>query len=1029
MISSGKGIGLGFDVSLVNKYRKQGSASYLDPSVKEALVGIWIADQNNNDSPTRNIIKNKLKDRGSDFEIQNAAYTDGSGYKDGAFFTDGVDDLIVSQKTVQEMLGGSNDITVVSMIHQITATDKENQLSYNNYIRSSSLFARNNVKNIGKTGIYGYIYVNNAISNVNTILGDKSDYTVTATASVPFTNNFFVEGYMSNSGVITELSQVAWYWTFIANRVLTTDEINQVIAYYNLDKYVKPDVYYDVKKQGISNNTPDVDWYLKDFSGNGRDMQLYNYGKTPESGINEEGGLQSDGVTDYGQYVGDLELKDYTIAIDRAYVEAKASQVPIISNAINLSDSIPFIMEYLSREMKVSPNSFGVYTTLSELNINRFISYQNTYKYGSTNITRGTSTDTGSGLTIGRKFGSSVNYCNIALWSLLLFPYSLSEFLLERQLKRYKLGTLYPDMVEWRPIIKSNGSYEYIKFYISRELAVNGRYYTPQIASVQIKPNGADVPNISVNGKPLALEDIYNGIYRFVYSLDKSPQKINITIDEYIRYEDIVQPYPTLFRLIDAETNYEYTYGDKLKVGSKVKFISYTNLLPELYNPNGNGKYNGDIFYTGTIITIEKTVNFSWSLPFTYLKANEPNCILAPQILRIPNSSYKILGYIPDLTGKGNHGVFNNFSFTEESGVDSNGIVHFDGVDDFITIPTLSHGAKQVLMKVNWQEINRISYDQRNGNTNAFAIYTSDEGNFTAYNAINNGQTYIDGVLNSAIMASQLKDITHNITITNDNVTNTNTISPIIGRSYTSVLYSKMALFSFMSFDEISDENEIKELNDIVGIEGGYVESPDYYWDAYGKSNSDADRAIIIDQVNKEAANALAANNFAFNEESGYVDNGLVSDGVDDELKNTNMPVLTDYTWIIKRKRLNDANSVMAYKGNAQLHGAFMFELLENAQYTRSFSATNNAVEFPELISYQTKTNYNGKNINAGIETDGNTLYILRSRDEFPYYCKAVFYKAMLYDKTIDMLSINMLKNLFAKDELIDVNNPIFKTK
>ena len=104
-----------------------------------------------------------------------------------------------------------------------------------------------------------------------------------------------------------------------------------------------------------------------------------------------------------------------------------------------------------------------------------------------------------------------------------------------------------------------------------------------------------------------------------------------------------------------------------------------------------------------------------------------------------------------------------------------------------------------------------------------------------------------------------------------------------------------------------------------------------------------------------------------------------------------------------------------------------MFELLENAQYTRSFSASNNSVEFPSLISYQTKNNYNGKTINAGAEVDGSTLYILRSRDTFPYYCKAVFYKAMLYSKTIDMLSINMLKNLFAKDELIDVNNPIFK--
>ena len=34
---------------------------------------------------------------------------------------------------------------------------------------------------------------------------------------------------------------------------------------------------------------------------------------------------------------------------------------------------------------------------------------------------------------------------------------------------------------------------------------------------------------------------------------------------------------------------------------------------------------------------------------------NEPKCILSPRLLRIPNSSYKILGYIPDISGHGNH--------------------------------------------------------------------------------------------------------------------------------------------------------------------------------------------------------------------------------------------------------------------------------------------------------------------------------------------------------------------------------------
>lgn len=141
------------------------------------------------------------------------------------------------------------------------------------------------------------------------------------------------------------------------------------------------------------------------------------------------------------------------------------------------------------------------------------------------------------------------------------------------------------------------------------------------------------------------------------------------------------------------------------------------------------------------------------------------------------------------------------------------------------------------------------------------------------------------------------------------------------------------------------------------------------------------------------------------------------------------MPILTDYTWIMKRKRLNDqSNTVMAYKGNSPGTQAFMFEIIEsNVKSTRSFGGSTVLKEFKNLITYQTKTSYNGTPISAGIDADGSNLFVFRNREPYSYYCKGAFYKAMLYSKTIDMLSINMLKNLFAKDELIDLNNPIFK--
>lgn len=69
---------------------------------------------------------------------------------------------------------------------------------------------------------------------------------------------------------------------------------------------------------------------------------------------------------------------------------------------------------------------------------------------------------------------------------------------------------------------------------------------------------------------------------------------------------------------------------------------------------------------------------------------NEPKCILSPRLLRIPNSSYKILGYIPDISGHGNHGVIHNSAYVEGSGVNEDGSYQFD--DSGITVAKFSNG-------------------------------------------------------------------------------------------------------------------------------------------------------------------------------------------------------------------------------------------------------------------------------------------------------------------------------------------------
>lgn len=256
---------------------------------------------------------------------------------------------------------------------------------------------------------------------------------------------------------------------------------------------------------------------------------------------------------------------------------------------------------------------------------------------------------------------------------------------------------------------------------------------------------------------------------------------------------------------------------------------------------------------------------------------NEPKCILSPRLLRIPNSSYKILGHIPDISGHGNHGKINNSAYAEGSGVNEDGSYQFDGVDDFVTIPTVA--GKQVLMKLNWQNeaLGNLIYDQRDNNSTSFAILpvniNDSTNNKIAYQVRNaNGITYIDGIRNEYIESYSLENIIHNITITNPDVSNKTVALGASNRS-TADYFAKYALYDFMLFDEISIEAKIKELNTYIGITPK-VTLPNYYWDNYGKKNTDANRGYVDEQVSLQktgtSVNPLENFNISYEGMSGY---------------------------------------------------------------------------------------------------------------------------------------------------------------
>lgn len=585
---------------------------------------------------------------------------------EGWLCTDGVDDIIESVKPVSEMLEGSNEITVVSIIHQISLRGISD-IPLTNYIRESNIgYVRNELRvSLNKTGIYGYTCFNiqSPISSnssvINNILGDKEDYRLGTYGKIS-NAKLSVQGFIDSSGAIIDTSQVAYAGGFIANKVLTTDEINQIIAYFNLDRpgqIIKPQLYCNVKKQGITNdNHAEFNDQLIDFVG-GHNIQLNNIGWEGESGIgsypvvlginktfrfgtqwevsnsgakmscvdivdislyslyynvkNPEGGvitteipsftIKVSGITDgsfgylrYGYLAAPdaVAITEFRMTADGTYTLPKCyggsealdkskscyvgfsvektnvpgsliiEVLPTIENALcldGISDfgkatGLPVLKDYTvvaDREIETSKGgivskdnpdgafiseitgeaySYGAATSVS-VDFKRKLSYQSKYIYNGNPIQAGTGVDSDS-MWLGTLRDGDSRFSKFALWSLMLFPYSLSEFLLERQLKKYNAGTLYPDMIEFRPVIKSNIPYSSVSY------SVNPGEYIAEGSTVTITITLSNETDKLVGVSSSAIADISisgdNGTYAITGKVTKSPQKINIVISSYL---------------------------------------------------------------------------------------------------------------------------------------------------------------------------------------------------------------------------------------------------------------------------------------------------------------------------------------------------------------------------------------------------------------------------------------------------------------------------------------------------------------
>lgn len=525
---------------------------YIDPELLSHVkmaISTW---GKTNDDPDRAVLKD-LTPNGNDMRLLNFGFTEGSGYGlpgtdfEGWLCTDGVDDMIVSEKTVDEMIGDSKECTVISIINYISdiGSDHVNVLG-KRFIRNN-MFERNGLN--GKYYICGYTSPSiNEIGNVtvvNDILGDKNDFTASYPTAAGVADYFSVIGYLDTNNVPRKCVKIAYAGGFIANKVLTTDEINQIIAYYNLDRprqIIKPQLYYNIKKQGITNeNHAEFNEQLIDFLG-GHNIQLNNIGWEGESGI-IDGALYLDGINDFGKVTGLPVLKDYTVVADYERIRINIGSngdAAVLSKAESQNNGA-FMFNTISNNGEKISYSFGGRNIINTDDTIRRVFYQSKYINNGQYINIIPTFVDSDKLWLGTYRDNDTRFAKLALWSLMLFPYSLSEFLLERQLRKYNAGTLYPDMIEFRPIVKSNIPYKSVRFFLERRYGEStemfpGEYYSfvgEVSPAIYIETYGADeAKSVTINGQEYSLYHDNDGSYSCQFSYNKSPQKIDIIIKE-----------------------------------------------------------------------------------------------------------------------------------------------------------------------------------------------------------------------------------------------------------------------------------------------------------------------------------------------------------------------------------------------------------------------------------------------------------------------------------------------------------------
>ena len=282
--------------------------------IREGLIGYYTGRGRSNTNENKNILPD-LSGNGNDLENKNFAYTPESGYGDGYIQYDGVDDFSNVAWT---------DVTTKSVLlvcEDIVNTKQSPYYSLTSMIGNDrSLFGGISNGKIPANNIYGYFNSSNLGSELYT-----KDFSLEKGILNIYLGN--TGGLINNPEYVYNLCigagnfyanppryscKVKIYDFLAYTRKLTDEEIEhnyKVSCQYNGEDFsfdpIKQNLVASYRAYDKTNEDQDRD-ILKDLSGNGHDIQLYNFAFSEGSGY----GKYATDFTKWGNLIADLVTKN-----------------------------------------------------------------------------------------------------------------------------------------------------------------------------------------------------------------------------------------------------------------------------------------------------------------------------------------------------------------------------------------------------------------------------------------------------------------------------------------------------------------------------------------------------------------------------------------------------------------------------------------------------------------------------------------------------------------------------------------------